>query len=63
MVEQLMKDGKINDFNRVLARVLKKYIQNGKVKSSVQCPECSSSNLLWEEGCQSCGDCGYTKCG
>lgn len=63
IVEQLNKEGTVADLNRVLARVLKKYIKDGKVRTSATCPECSSSNLIWQEGCMSCGDCSYRKCG
>lgn len=63
MVEQLSKEGKIHDFNKAMARVLKRYIPNGKVKSSVVCDSCNSTDLVWEEGCHTCASCGYAKCG
>lgn len=63
MVEQLSKDGKIHDFNKAMARVLKRYIKNGRVKSAAKCFECQSSDLIWEEGCHKCASCGYAKCG
>lgn len=62
MVEQLNKEGRIHDFNKALARVLKRYISNGKVKSSVTCPICSSTDIVWSEGCHKCSSCGYEKC-
>jgi ribonucleoside-diphosphate reductase alpha chain len=63
LVEQLNKEGNISDLNKVLARVLKKYIRNGKVRTSVVCPACSSTNLVWQGGCMGCVDCGHEKCG
>lgn len=71
LVHQLNRDGVIGDFNKVLARVLKKYIKDGtKVKSSVVCEgknssgdPCQNSNMLYSEGCVSCPECGWTKCG
>lgn len=63
IVEQLNKEGGVADINRVLARVLKKYVKNGKVRSSVSCQSCNSTNLIWEEGCMKCADCGHSKCG
>jgi len=64
VVEQLTKDGGINDVNKVLGRILKKYIPEGsKVKSNAKCPECGSSNLVYSEGCMSCRDCNFQKCG
>jgi ribonucleoside-diphosphate reductase alpha chain len=64
LVEQLGKDGNIMDFNKVIARVLKKYIRNGqKVRSSVKCPTCRSPNIVYQDGCPLCMDCTWTKCG
>jgi len=63
LVEQLQKGaGLINSFNKVLARVLKKYIPDGKVSSSVTCDNCQSDNLRYQEGCLFCMDCGLDKC-
>ena len=63
LVEQLSKDGKINSFNKVLARVCKKYIKEGqKVNSAASCPECESIDLMYTEGCISCTMCPWTKC-
>jgi ribonucleoside-diphosphate reductase alpha chain len=64
LVEQLQKDGNISDINRVIARLLKKFIKDGqKVRSSHHCPACHSNNLVYEEGCMRCLDCGNAKCG
>ena len=65
IVEQMQKDD--NDdlwsFNRVLARVLKKYIADG-IKRDKACPECGDeAGLTYQEGCLSCSSCGYSKCG
>jgi ribonucleoside-diphosphate reductase alpha chain len=68
MVEQLSKDGGIQAFNKVLARVLKKYIPDGsKVKTNLACEnaavgKCNSPDLVYQEGCVSCVSCGWTKC-
>ncbi len=53
--------GDITAFSKVLARVLKKYITDGE-KSSEKCPVCGS-NLVFEEGCLNCKNCGHSKCG
>ncbi len=64
LCEQLSKDGAINDFNKVIARVLKKYLKDGqKVRSSTKCPDCAGDNMIYQEGCLSCADCGFAKCG
>lgn len=63
VVEQLTKDGGITDANKVLGRILKKYIPDGlKVKSSAVCPQCSGTDLAYAEGCLRCNSCGYSKC-
>jgi ribonucleoside-diphosphate reductase alpha chain len=62
LVEQLTKEGKLWDFNRVIGRVLKKYIKNGsRVRSSLKCFECGGSNMVWQD-CPICMDCGASKC-
>lgn len=64
LVEILNKTGDMNDINKVVARLLKKFIKDGqKVRSNQVCPECNSSNLIYEEGCLRCLDCGNAKCG
>ena len=32
-------------------------------KVGMPCPECHGSNLIFEEGCLNCHECGYSKCG
>ena len=62
LVEQLNKcDGDLFSFTKGLARTLKKYIPDG-VKSTVSCQDCGSTNVIFEEGCSSCKDCGNSKC-
>lgn len=63
IVEQLNKtsEGNMFGFTRGLARVLKKYIPDG-AKSTVSCNDCGSSNVIFEEGCNKCLDCGSSKC-
>lgn len=63
IVEQLSKTGgDMFSFTKSLARVLKKYIPDG-AKSTVSCNDCGSSNVIFEEGCFRCLDCGSSKCG
>lgn len=62
IVEQLNKcDGDLFSFTKALARVLKKYIPEG-TKSTITCESCGSSNVIFENGCSKCNDCGYSKC-
>jgi ribonucleoside-diphosphate reductase alpha chain len=63
VVEQINKiDGDMFTFTKSLARVLKKYIPDG-AKATVTCNECSSDNVVFEEGCHKCLDCGSSACG
>lgn len=63
LTEQLNKtNGDITSFSKSIARTLKKYIPEGAI-STVKCNDCGSSNVIFKEGCQSCADCGSSKCG
>lgn len=63
IVEQLGKtDGEMFSFTKSVARVLKKYIPDG-TKGTVRCNECKSDNVVFEEGCNKCKDCGNSACG
>ena len=66
LVEQLQKD-KDHDmfsFARCIARILKNYIQNGeKVGSDKNCLQCDTDSLVYQDGCITCINCGYAKCG
>lgn len=64
IVDQLSKDqySDIVSFSKVIARVLKNYIPELS-KSTIKCPQCSSNNVVFEQGCSKCLDCGNSKCG
>jgi ribonucleoside-diphosphate reductase alpha chain len=54
----------INTWKNGVERALKRYIPNGtKAKTKQKCHECNSSNLVYQEGCLICTDCGSSKCG
>lgn len=67
IVEQLLKGSEKEDdlfsFSRAVSRVLKHYIKDGTKASTKLCPNCNSGNLVYQEGCVSCKDCGHSKCG
>ena len=65
VVEQLRKDrdSDMFSFSKVVARVLKKYIEDGTKASDKVCPDCSAEELIYVEGCVTCQACGYAKCG
>lgn len=68
VVEQLEKgadkDNEMFSLAKGLMRVLKSYIEDGAKLSgsSKRCPECSSTELTYQEGCLVCRDCSWTKC-
>jgi ribonucleoside-diphosphate reductase alpha chain len=63
LVSSLKLDSEsINNWKNGVERALKKYIPNG-TKAKGKCGECGSNNLVYEEGCLICRDCGSSKCG
>lgn len=52
----------INTWKNGIARALKKFIKDGKVEG-IKCQDCKSENVIFEEGCSKCLDCGSSKCG
>jgi ribonucleoside-diphosphate reductase alpha chain len=63
LVQSLKLDSEsINNWKSGVERALKKYIPNG-TKAKGKCGECGSHNLVYEEGCLICKDCGSSKCG
>ena len=65
VVEQLQKDkdADLFSFSKVIARVLKNYIQDGTKPAKPACPNCGAEDSLrYQEGCVSCTACGYSKC-
>jgi len=63
LVESLRLDSEsINNWKSGVEKALKRYIPNG-TKGKGKCGECFSENLVYEEGCLTCKDCGFSKCG
>ena len=63
IVHQLEKTkGGLVSFTKVLARTLKKYIQDGIKVTGVKCPQCAGENMERSSGCIICRDCGYSGC-
>jgi ribonucleoside-diphosphate reductase alpha chain len=63
LIQSLRLDSEsINNWKNGVERALKKYIPNG-TKAKGKCSECHSENLVYEEGCLICKDCGSSKCG
>ncbi|VAW24047.1 Ribonucleotide reductase of class II (coenzyme B12-dependent) [hydrothermal vent metagenome] len=53
----------INSWKAGVARALKKYVPNGTLAEDSTCGECGSENIIYQEGCLTCKDCGSSKCG
>ena len=65
IVEQLQKDkdADLFSFSKVIARVVKNYIEDGTKPGKAACPNCSAEDSLrYQEGCVSCTACGHSKC-
>ncbi len=65
LVSKLQLDNdSINTWKAGVARALKKFIPDGtKAFSGEVCDACGSKNLVYQEGCLICLDCGSSKCG
>ncbi|MEO2062935.1 MAG: adenosylcobalamin-dependent ribonucleoside-diphosphate reductase [Christiangramia sp.] len=64
LINSLQLDSEsINTWKNGVARALKRYIADGTVASKEKCNNCNSSNLIYQEGCLTCKDCGSSKCG
>jgi len=54
----------INTWKIGVERALKRYIPDGtKARKGTKCENCESENLIYQEGCLICQDCGFSKCG
>jgi ribonucleoside-diphosphate reductase alpha chain len=55
--------GDITSFTKVIARTLKRYIEDGTA-SHKKCGDCGAvDSMIYEEGCSRCKICGSSKCG
>jgi len=57
-----LNDESLNTWKNGVIRALSKFIPNGTVAKGNSCPECENNSLIYQEGCLTCKDCGYTKC-
>jgi ribonucleoside-diphosphate reductase alpha chain len=53
----------INTWKVGVERALKKYIPDGTQISEQSCPSCGQKSLVYQEGCLTCKNCGYSRCG
>lgn len=64
LINSLQLDSKsINTWKNGVGRALKRYIEDGTEVKGQTCTNCGSTNLIYQEGCLTCSDCGSSKCG
>ena len=64
LINSLQLDSEsINTWKNGVARALKRYVADGTVAKKQKCDNCNSTELIYQEGCLTCKDCGSSKCG
>ena len=53
----------INTWKNGVVRALKRYVEDGTQAKGQRCSNCNSDQLVYQEGCLTCKDCGSSKCG
>ncbi|WP_053992139.1 adenosylcobalamin-dependent ribonucleoside-diphosphate reductase [Mangrovimonas sp. TPBH4] len=63
LINSLQLDGEsISTWKNGVVRAIKRYVEDG-TKAKGKCSNCNSDNLIYQEGCLTCTDCGSSKCG
>lgn len=63
LLSQLSKcDGDVTTFSKAILRVLKKYVSDEEYLEASKCRSCGSKQLVMEQGCLQCKDCGFSGC-
>jgi len=64
LINSLQLDSEsINTWKNGVVRALKHYVADGTEVKGQVCGSCKSENLIYQEGCLTCKDCGSSKCG
>jgi len=64
LIQSLQLDSEsINTWKNGVVRALKRYVEDGTKVNGQACDSCNSNNLIYQEGCLTCNDCGSSKCG
>ncbi|EAR02971.1 adenosylcobalamin-dependent ribonucleoside-diphosphate reductase [Maribacter sp. HTCC2170] len=64
LINSLQLEGEsISTWKNGVARALKRYVADGTAAKGQKCDNCKSNNLIYQEGCLTCKDCGSSKCG
>lgn len=64
LINQMELDSEsINTWKAGVARALKRYIPDGTEVNGQKCSNCGSDQVIYQEGCLICKNCGSSKCG
>ena len=64
LINSLQFEGEsLNTWKNGVARALKRFVEDGTTAKGQKCDNCKSTNLIYQEGCLTCTDCGSSKCG
>ena len=64
LINSLQLDSEsINTWKNGVVRAIKRYVADGTQAKGQTCSNCNSVNLIYQEGCLTCKDCGSSKCG
>ncbi len=64
LINSLQLEGEsISTWKNGVARALKRFVEDGTMAKGQKCDNCKSTNLIYQEGCLTCTDCGSSKCG
>ncbi|UCD60788.1 MAG: adenosylcobalamin-dependent ribonucleoside-diphosphate reductase [Flavobacteriaceae bacterium] len=64
LISSLHLEGQtLNTWKNGVTRALKRYVTDGTEAKGQKCDNCTSTNLIYQEGCLTCKDCGSSKCG
>jgi ribonucleoside-diphosphate reductase alpha chain len=64
LINSLQLEGEsLNTWKNGVARALKRFVEDGTMAKGQKCDNCKSTNLIYQEGCLTCTDCGSSKCG
>lgn len=63
IIEKLEFSNKsLNSWQFGIIRAIKSFIEDG-TEVEEACPECGANSIVYENGCKTCKNCGYSKCG
>jgi ribonucleoside-diphosphate reductase alpha chain len=64
LIQSLQLDSEsINTWKNGVQRALKRYVEDGTKAKGQTCENCNSTDLIYQEGCLTCQECGSSKCG